>query len=469
MASIVNHENENKNVKSLHVVMVPWLAMGHILPFFELAKILAQNGHTVTFINSPKNIDQMPKTPKTLQPFIKLVKSPLPYIEELQGAESTQNVPLNLTGYLKLAYDGFQDRVTEIFKTSKPDWVFCDLVSDWLPSIAKSFNIPCAYYSIGAARNLVFFNPPGERTDIDLYSPPKWVPFQTTIHLKRYEVMRIQSAVKNDYGRKFSRSDADKLYASVDLFLFRTSRELEGEWLDYISDQYKVPVVPVGLLPPPMQIRDDEEDEKNPEWVKIKAWLDSKESSSIVYIGFGSESKLSQQDITELAHGIELSRLPFFWALKDLKEGVLELPKGFEERTKERGIVWKTWVPQFKILTHGSIGGCMTHCGPSSVFEMLYLGHVLVTLPYLLDQCLFARVLEEKKVAVEVPRSEPDGAINRDCVAKTLRLVIVDEEGSIYRNNAKEMGKVVSSKDLHNEYIKNFIATLQKFRVHSDN
>jgi len=67
--------------------------------------------------------------------------------------------------------------------------------------------------------------------------------------------------------------------------------------------------------------------------MKIKAWLDTKEPSSVVFIGFGSELKLSQQNITELANGLELSRLPFFWVFKYLKEGTLELPEGFEERT----------------------------------------------------------------------------------------------------------------------------------------
>jgi soyasaponin III rhamnosyltransferase len=289
------------------------------------------------------------------------------------------------------------------------------------------------------------------------------------MHFKPYEIMRIKSSVQNDSGRQFTRSDTENVYSSYDLYLIRTCRELEGEWLDYLSDRHKVPVVPVGLLPPSMQIRDDEKEENNPDWVKIRAWLDSKESSSVVYIAFGSETKISQEDLTELAHGIELSRLPFFWALKNLKEGTLELPKGFEERTKERGIVWKTWAPQLKILAHGSIGGCMSHCGAGSVIEILHLGHALVTLPYLLDQCLFSRALEEKKVAIEVPRSEQDGSFTRDSVAKTLRLVIVDEEGSTYRKNAKDMGNVFRSKDLQNEYIKNFLDALQKYRVHSHN
>jgi soyasaponin III rhamnosyltransferase len=180
MDSIVKHEN----CKPLHVVMLPWLATGHMYPYFELAKILAQNGHTVTFISSPEIIDQIPKPPKTIQPFINLVKSPLPHIEQLQGGESTQNVPFNMLGYLKLAYDGLQDDITEILKTSKPDWVLYDYAEDWLPSIAKSLNIPCAHYNVVPTWNICLSNPPKDQINIDRCSPPKWVPFQTSIHYK---------------------------------------------------------------------------------------------------------------------------------------------------------------------------------------------------------------------------------------------------------------------------------------------
>lgn len=459
--------------KPLHVVMLPWLAMGHIYPYFEVAKILAQKGHSVTFINSPKNIDRMPKTPKTLEPFIKLVRLPLPHIEHLpEGAESTMDIPANKGCYLKLAYEGLEDAVAEILQTSKPDWVLYDFAAAWLPPIAKSLNIPCAHYNITPAWNKCFFDRPKHLLNSkfgleDICGPPKWVPFNTTIRLRPYEVIRAFAALKDEQTGGSTTFDLHNAYSSCDLFLLRTSRELEAEWLDYLVDTYKVPVVPVGLLPPSMQIRDVEEEDKNPDWVKIKEWLDTQEPSSVVYIGFGSELKLSQEDLAELAHGIELSGLPFFWALKNLKEGSLELPDGFEERTKERGIVWKTWAPQLKILAHGAIGGCMSHCGSGSVIEKLHFGHVLVTLPYLLDQALFSRALEEKKVAVEVPRNEQDGSFTRESVAKTLRLAIVDEEGSVYRKNAKEMGEVFSSKDLHNQYIEDFIAALYKYKAHS--
>ena len=465
--------NEDGN-KPLHVVMLPWLAMGHILPFFELAKILAQKGHFVTFVNSPKNIDHMPKTPKSLEPFIELVRLPLPRIEGLpEGAESTMDISSNTTRYLKMAHEGLQDDVTKILKnSSKPDWVFYDITSGWVAPIAKSLNIQCAFYQITPAWSICFFDPPKDKvksnlTAEDICGPPNWLPFKTTIHLKPYEIIRAFSALKDESG-KMPDFDYNQLNSGCDILLLRTSRELEGEWLDYVS--YKnVPVVPVGLLPPSLQMRDVEDEENNPDWVKIKTWLGTREPSSVLFIGLGSESRLNQQDLTELALGIELSGLPFFWALKNLKEGTFELPDGFEDRTKDRGTVWKTWSPQRKILADAAIGGCICHCGASSVIEMLNFGHVLVALPDLLDQCLFSRALVERNVAIEIPRSEQDGSLTKESVAQTLRLAIVHEEGSIYRNNAKEMSKVIGSKDLHNHYIEDFIAILHKYRVHSDN
>ncbi|KAK7331688.1 hypothetical protein VNO80_28425 [Phaseolus coccineus] len=458
--------------KPLHIAMLPWLAMGHIYPYFEVAKILAQKGHHVTFINSPKNIDRIPKAPKTLRPFITLVRLPLPHVQHLpEGAESTMDIPPTKNCFLKKAYDGLQDAVAELLKTSKPDWVFYDFAAAWVTPIAKSLNIPCAHYNITPAYNKVFFDPPKDKMkDYSIESicgPPTWLPFPTTLRLRPYEFLRALQRSKDEETGEKADFDLNKAYSSCDLFLLRTSRELEGEWLDYLAGNYKVPVVPVGLLPPSMQIRDAEEEDENPDWVTIKEWLDTKESSSVVYIGFGSELKLSQEDLTELANGIELSELPFFWALQNLKEGVLELPEGFEERTKDRGLVWKSWAPQIKILAHGAIGGCMSHCGSGSVIEKLHFGHVLVTLPYLLDQALFSRVLEEKKVAIEVPRSEKDGSFTRDSVAKTLRFAIVDEEGSSLRKNAKEMGKLFSSEELHNQYIHDLVAALYKYRISS--
>lgn len=470
---LVSSSNDRVH-KPLHIAMLPWLAAGHVIPYTELAKIFAQKGHFVTFISTPKNIDRMPKIPQSLQSFIKLVRLPLPHTEHLpEGAESTMDVPKSKRCHLKLAYDGLQDAVFELLKTSRPDWVFYDFATDWLPAIAKSLSIPCAHCNITPAWNKVFYDPPKEVRNSSNFSihdmcKPTWLPFQTSLHLRPYEIIRAMDSRKDvDTGRTAS-FDLGKAYSSCDMFLLRTCRELEGEWLDYLAGRYNMPVIPLGLVPPSIQIKDIEEEDRNPDWVKIKEWLDSKESSSVVYIAFGSELDLSQEDLTELARGIEFSKLPFFWALRKAKGDSVELPEGFEERTKDRGFVWKTWAPQTKILGHAAIGGCIAHCGINSIVEMLNFGHVLVTLPYLLDQALFSRAVEEKKVGIEVARSKEDGSFTRESVAKALKFAMVDEEGSSYRNNAKEMGKLFSSTYIHNQYIDDCILALQNYKAPSN-
>ncbi|XP_004485549.1 soyasaponin III rhamnosyltransferase [Cicer arietinum] len=468
---------DNKNNKPLHVVMFPWLAMGHMYPCFEVSKILAQNGFFVTILSTPSIINRLPKLPQTLSQFIHLIKLPLsPHIDTNhlpQNADSTSDIPSNKLYYLKQAYDSLQQSVSDVLKNSNPDWVFFDFAACWLPQIARSMNISCAYFSPCPAWSICFFDTPKQqlgdvesirKNDEDYYGPPKWIPFPTKIGLRSYEVKKLLEDVKVNETGASPVFDLNKTNSGCDMFVIRSSRDLEPEWLDFLGEFYNKPVIPVGLLPPSMQISDFDEVDNSPDWIQIKEWLDTQKGSSVVYIAFGAEVKLSQENINELALGIELSGLPFFWVLRDVKNGSIELPNGFEHRTKDHGLVWKNWAPQPKILAHGSVGGCLTHCGSGSMIESLYFGHVLVMLPFLLDQALYSRVMQEKKVGIEIVRNEQDGSFTRNSVAKALRFAMVDEEGSAYRKNAKEMGKKYSNKDLHNQYIENFISSLYKHR-----
>ena len=112
-----------------------------------------------------------------------------------------------------------------------------------------------------------------------------------------------------------------------------------------------------------------------------------------------------------MALGLEQSGLSFFWALR--KQSVagdsVELPNEFEERTKDLGIVWIGWGPQLKILAHESVGGFLTYCGWSSMTKAFQFGRAFVMLPFLGDQGLIERFLEEKQVGIEVPRNKQDG------------------------------------------------------------
>ncbi|KDP29787.1 hypothetical protein JCGZ_18722 [Jatropha curcas] len=250
--------------------------------------------------------------------------------------------------------------------------------------------------------------------------------------------------------------------AGCDIVAIRSCFELEADFLGLVGELHGKPVFPVGLLP---QLTLDGNGDEDDAWLKIRDWLDEQKKGPVVYIAFGSEVDLNQREFTELALGLELSGLPFFWAIRKRDDNKVELPDGFEERVKGRGLVWTSWVPQPRILSHESIGGFLTHCGYSSIIDALYFGCALIMLPIAFDHGLIARVFKDKKVGVEVTRQEDDGSFTRDSVADSVRLIMVDEEGKLYRENAKEMSKLFADKELQDRYINKFVEFLQTQRV----
>ncbi|KAJ6758927.1 UDP-GLYCOSYLTRANSFERASE 91A1-LIKE [Salix koriyanagi] len=205
--------------------------------------------------------------------------------------------------------------------------------------------------------------------------------------------------------------------------------------------------------------------EENQTWRSMKDWLDKKKKGSVVYIAFGSEAKPSQVELTEIALGLELSGLPFIWVLRKHRGSVdtesIELPEGFEKRTRAQDLVCTCWAPQLKILAHDSVGGFLTHSGWSSVVGALQHARALILLTFLADQGINARVLEEKKMGYSIPRNEKSGYFTRDSVAESLRLVMEMEEGKVYRDKAKEMRPLFADKDQQDKYVEKLLDHLR--------
>ncbi|KAK6778995.1 hypothetical protein RDI58_025713 [Solanum bulbocastanum] len=89
-------------------------------------------------------------------------------------------------------------------------------------------------------------------------------------------------------------------------------------------------------------------------------WLDKQETNSVIYVSFGTSTSLSNEEIEELAFGLEKSMQKFIWVLRDVDRGDVfadeerkgQLPEGYEERIKGRGIIVRDWAPQLEILAH---------------------------------------------------------------------------------------------------------------------
>ncbi|MCO5597905.1 hypothetical protein L7F22_051990 [Adiantum nelumboides] len=106
-------------------------------------------------------------------------------------------------------------------------------------------------------------------------------------------------------------------------------------------------------------------------------WLDGQPRGAVVYVALGSLVSLTEEEIGEVALGLEACEQPFLWVLRRSPTAGFDprtvLPAGFQERMKERGCVI-TWAPQAAVLAHASIGCYLSHCGMGSVLEALWAG-----------------------------------------------------------------------------------------------
>lgn len=452
MATVEATENGSRK---LHIVMFPWLAFGHIIPFFNLSKFLAQKGHRISFVSTPRNIARLPKLPHDLLPSITFVEIPLPKHESLpDNAEATMDVRTDDIAHLKTAYDAMEAALTRFLESSAADAVVYDFSAHWVPPVATRLGMSRFFFCIFNAWFLAFFgrtealiNGLEDRTrPEDFLAPPEWVAFDTAVAYKLYEANWILGAAGNNASGVSDTYRAGKAIAGCDAMIIRHCNEFEPDWLPLLEELHRVKVIPLGLMPPIV------EDAKE-SWGSVENWLNSQDKECVVYVALGSEVELSREQVSELAHGLELSGRPFLWALRK-PDG---LPDGFEERIEGRGVVWKNWAPQLKILGHGSVGAFLTHCGWSSIVEGLMFGRPLIMLPFLVDQGLNARVLVDKGVGVEVPRDEQDGSYTRYAVAESVRAVM---EGQC-RGKAKVLSAVFGDRQLHDGYVHSFIQYLE--------
>ncbi|CAN6203575.1 unnamed protein product [Urochloa humidicola] len=102
-------DKQQEEASALHLVVFPWLAFGHLIPFLERSRRLAARGHSVTFVSTARNIARLPPAPVPAGPSgrVRMVALPLPAVDGLpEGAESTADLPPEKVELLKAAFDG---------------------------------------------------------------------------------------------------------------------------------------------------------------------------------------------------------------------------------------------------------------------------------------------------------------------------------------------------------------------------
>ncbi|KAB2627091.1 flavanone 7-O-glucoside 2''-O-beta-L-rhamnosyltransferase-like [Pyrus ussuriensis x Pyrus communis] len=438
--------------RSISILMLPWLAHGHISPFLELAKKLTHKRNNLHFYicSTPVNLTSIkPKLSEKYSHCIEFVELHLSHDEfpELPPHYHTTNgLPPHLMSTLKKAFDMSSSNFSNILQTLKPDLLIYDFLQPWAPSLALSHNIPSVEFCTMNAATIIstfviHFNNSGLK-----------FPFPG-IHLRDYEIRMFKNQMEFlSNGLK----DGDRIQqccsSSCNIILAKTSREIEAKYIDYLSDLVGKKIVPVGpLVQDPLGQKTDEES-------PIIQWLNKREKSSVVYVSFGSEYFLSKEDIEEIAHGLELSKVSFIWVIRFPKEDKTTkveevLPKWFVERG---------WAPQAKILQNPSVGGFVSHCGWSSVLESIKFGVPIIAMPMQLDQPVNAKLVEEVGVGVEAKRAE-GGSLQREVIAEAIGKVVVKKIGEGVRRKALEVRD--NMKKIEDEEMDDVVEQLMQLRT----
>lgn len=181
-------------------------------------------------------------------------------------------------------------------------------------------------------------------------------------------------------------------------------------------------------------------------------WLAKQKRNSVLYVSFGSGGTLSEEQVNELAFGLELSGQNFLWVLRapsDTPDAAYVaasnddplrfLPDGFLDRTQGRGLVVTNWAPQAQILGHASTGGFLTHCGWNSALESIVLGVPMIAWPLFAEQRMNAVLLTEGVRVGLRPKFNENGIAEREEVAEVVKGLMVGEEGNEIRRRIEKL------------------------------
>lgn len=442
--------------------MFPWFAMGHMTPFLHLSNELAQRGHKISFL-LPKKA-QLQLQHLNLHPNLITFHTLLvPHVDGLPiGTETASEIPIFLNGLLATAMDLTRGQVESSLRSLKPDFVFYDF-AHWIPELASQMHFKAVTYMVVCAASVAIALVPAREvpkdrplTEAELAEPPAGYPSSTVV-LRGHEAHAL-SFISLEFGsgvtfyerttRGMKRSDA---------IAMRTCQEIEAQMCEYIGTQFNKPVLLTGpVLPEPTKMPLEDR------WAH---WLNRFEPRSVVFCVFGSQLVLKKNQFQELVLGFELTGLPFLVALKPPSGATTVeevLPKGFEERTKGRGIVYGGWVNQPLVLGHPSIGCFVNHSGFGSMWEALMSDSQLVLVPHLGDQILNARILgEELKVGVEIKRDE-NGWLSKENLCNAIKCVMEEESdvGGLIKKNHAKWKETLGRPGFMSDYIDKFIEDL---------
>ncbi|KAA0048907.1 hydroquinone glucosyltransferase-like [Cucumis melo var. makuwa] len=434
-----------------HLAILPSPGMGHLIPLIEFAKrLLSHHRLTFTFIiasDGPPSQPQQALLNSLPSGIDHLFLPPLSFDDLPPDSKIETIITLTISRSLP--------SLRNVLKSMVPQSNLVGLVVDLFGTdafdVAREFNISSYIFFPSTAMLLSFalFLPKLDESVVgEFRDHPEPIKIPGCIAIEGKDLLDPVQDRKNE-AYKWTLHNA-KRYALADGIFLNSFPELEPGAIKYLREEEpgKPLVYPIGPL---VKIDADEKEER----AECLKWLDEQPHGSVLFVSFGSGGTLKSAQIDELALGLEMSGQRFIWVVRSPSDKAADatyfsvhsqsdplgfLPEGFLERTKNRGMVVPSWAPQAQILSHGSTGGFLTHCGWNSTLESVVNGIPLIAWPLYAEQRMNAVMLtEEINVALKPKRNEKTGIVEKEEISKVVKSLLEGEEGKKLRRKMKEL------------------------------
>jgi hydroquinone glucosyltransferase len=435
------------------IVIIPSPGMGHLIPLVEFAKrITLHHPFSITFL-----VPTDGPPPKHQIAFLDSLPSGITYVllppVNFDDLPSDVKIETRISLSVLRSLPAIRDAVKSILVNSRIVSFVVDLFGTHAFDVAAEFQIsPYIFFpSTAMALSLFFYL---EKLDAEVsceyreLAEPVQIPGCVPIHGS--DLLDPTQDRKNDaYKWLLFHS---KRYGMAEGIMVNSFKELEGGAIKALQEKQagfgRPPVYPVGPL---IQMGTADRKANGSECLR---WLDDQPRGSVLFISFGSGGTLSYEQVSELAKGLELSEQRFLWVIRSPNDKIANatffnsqsnqdplnfLPNGFLDRTRGHGLVIPDWAPQAQILSHGSTGGFLTHCGWNSILETVVNGVPVIAWPLYAEQKMNAVMLSEDiKVALR-PKMNENGLITELEIAKLVKGLMEGEEGKGIRNRMKDL------------------------------
>ena len=237
--------------------------------------------------------------------------------------------------------------------------------------------------------------------------------------------------------------------------IMNTSRALEGEFIDFVTERLGAAGKKVFSIGPLNPVLDANAPEQVAERHWCLDWLDKQPAASVLYVSFGSVSSLRGEQIEELAAALRDSKQRFIWVLRDADRGNVFAASGesrhakflseFTKQTKGTGLLITDWAPQLEILAHPATAAFLSHCGWNSTMESMSYGKPILAWPMHSDQPWDAElVCKYLKTGFLVrPCEKHAEVIPAAAIREVIEKMMVSEEGLAVRQRAVALGEAV--------------------------